>query len=138
MADEKPVVIKKREHDDPAVVDNQMWCIIYYSHSDDTEDRPLTEISFGTIESSCDMRQSQLSASHRLEAICCFIPTNYDPEIHGTDGTKCLQMLLRLEGLTFKNFQKRVLFAHHLDVQHQLFYYFQKNAFFVKKKRKCI
>ena len=81
MSDEKPVSLKRKV----SVLDNdcQLTCIIHYEHGKYSEVQPLSDSQFETIHDALQVRQSQSSASTRLDAICACVPAQYDTVRHG-------------------------------------------------------
>lgn len=77
----RPVCLKRPGSS--SVGDNQLTCIVHYSHCSETEIRELTESQFETLSESVRVRQLQLTSGYRLDDICSQFPSQFNCSLHG-------------------------------------------------------
>ena len=87
MSDEKPVAIKKLPKIKARVSSkpSTRCCVVHYDRNvSDHDIRPILQKAFDTICTSVGVRSQQsICSPHRLEEICCRIPTVFDSDLHG-------------------------------------------------------
>jgi hypothetical protein len=78
MCDEQPVVVRKPKK--PSGLQGvEEVCIVHVDHKmGDKTVRPLSKDSFRTIQDAVSVRQSQVSVSLRLDAVCANVPEHFD------------------------------------------------------------